>query len=287
MSKTIYKWRVWCVTENDWETIWSIEEPTVCPTNVNHTIDSSKTTIIDTITEDFPLSDVGQKIAVHSSPKPNEVGKTSYIVWAGAGDDTVSDPNVLGNGDLLHFSLTPGTSMVSKDMKFSSDFGKVWIHEPYLSYTDAGTGDYVQAFVVVEPTLLQTFVDKFLYVDNNWVKPVPLDGSITPTHGFAATPRLMPRTFSHDGDWDYDGTNLIPNYAGTGGYKISDIERYVHRFVNKLPVCGSNPYFALTSDESIELPSGYALRIECHNVSNTTWYASVFVEVYREMTNKP
>lgn len=285
--KTIYNWRIWCVTDNQWKTVWDVNSPTSCPTNNAHQIDSTKTSIIDTISESYPLSSVGEKIAVHSSPKPNDPGKVSYIVWAGAGDNLTVNPHTLGDGEGLQFDFTPGTAMISRDLKFSPDFGKVWIHEPYLSYQNAGIGDYVTAYVVVEASQLQTMANKFMYIENNWVKPVPLDGSITPTHGFAATPRLMPRTFSHDGDWDYDGVNLLPNYTGTGNYKISDIDRYVHKFVNKIMISGNSPYFALTSDESIELPAGYSLRVEVHNVSNTTWNASVFVEIYREMTNKP
>jgi hypothetical protein len=41
------------------------------------------------------------------------------------------------------------------------------------------------------------------------------------------------------------------------------------------------------SDESSLLPDGYFLRIEAYNMSDTEWNASVFIEVFREMTSKP
>lgn len=286
-TSTIYKWRVWCNTDNDWYEVWNPIEPSNCPQNSAHTIDETKTVIIDTISSTFPLSDVGDKIAVHSSPKPTEAGATTYVVWTGAGDDLTTDPHTLGEGELLQFQLTPGTSVLIKDFKCSPSFGKIWIHEAYLSYDDAGFGDYITAFVVAPASPLQTVANLSLYLDGHWVKPVPMDGSITPTHGFAANPSLLPRTFSHDGDWDWDGYQLTPNYAGGGGFKISDEDKYVHRFVNKIPIHGTNPYFTLTSDESSLLPPGYFLRVQAHNVSDTTWNASVFLEIYREMTNKP
>lgn len=287
MANTIYKWRLWCTTDNAWFEVWSPTEPTNCPDNSAHSIDTTKTSILDKISEDFPLSDVGDKIAVHSSPKPAELGKTVYVVWTGSGDDLTTDPHTLGNGELLQFQMTPGTALVTKDLKFSPSFGNAWIHEAYLSYETAGFGDYITAFVVAPASPLQTVANLMLYLDGTWVKAVPTDGSITPTHGFAGTPSLLPRTFSHDGNWDWDGTTLSPNYTNTGGYKISHEEKYIHRFVNKIPLHGTNPYFTLTSDESSLLPPGYFLRIEAHNVSNTIWNASVFLEIYREMTNKP
>lgn len=289
MTTTVHKYRVWCNNEQQWIEVWSPSEPTTCPHDGNdHTIDDNKTVIVETVTQLFPMSDIGDKIAVHSSPKPIEATNTTYAVWTGAGDDIESDPPIIGDGDLLHYSFTPGVASIAKDLKFHPSFGKVWVHEAYVRYSGAGSGDYVTAFVVVPVSQLQPYANLFLYVDaDNWVKSVPLDGSITPTHGFAATPYLMPRTFSHDGDWDYDGENLIPNYNGTGGYKISSIERIIHRFVNKIPISGSNPYFELSSDESAWLPPGYFLRIVGYNNSNTEWNMDVFVEIYREMTYKP
>ena len=47
---TLYKYRVHCTTDNQNEFIWLDEndsEPTTCPTNTSHSIDSSKTTIVD------------------------------------------------------------------------------------------------------------------------------------------------------------------------------------------------------------------------------------------------
>ena len=47
---TLYKWRVYCTTDSTYEYIWteSDDEPTLCPTNTAHTIDPTKTFLIDT-----------------------------------------------------------------------------------------------------------------------------------------------------------------------------------------------------------------------------------------------
>lgn len=46
---TVYKYRVWCNTESAWQYVWSESEtePTNCPNDTGHTIDSDKTTIAE------------------------------------------------------------------------------------------------------------------------------------------------------------------------------------------------------------------------------------------------
>ncbi len=42
----MYKYRVWCITENAWVTTWDMDEPLACPNNNTHTIDSNATTVL-------------------------------------------------------------------------------------------------------------------------------------------------------------------------------------------------------------------------------------------------
>lgn len=283
---TVHYWKAWCTTDNKWVHGWNDTQPTKCFENISHDVDISQNVILGTVEDVYPRSSVGDKIAVHSSPKPDVYGKTTYVVWTGAGDDLTTSPDTIGGGDLMIFSMTPGTPTVTKLVKFSPEFGDVWIHEAYLKFENAGVGDYIEAYVTASPTPLQTAANLNLYIDGDFIKFTT--GTPTATHGFAGTPVLLPRTFSHDGDWDYDGTDLTPNLSGTGAYKMSNIERRVHKFVNKIPCMGNCPtYFSMTSDETSYLPSGYFMEIVCHNVSNTTWTASVIMEIYREKTYEP
>lgn len=49
----LYQWRLRCTTDTRFEYIWSETEPTLCPTDGAHTIDSSKTTIVDKIADNL------------------------------------------------------------------------------------------------------------------------------------------------------------------------------------------------------------------------------------------
>lgn len=233
----------------------------------------------------LPLSTLdSKKLSVHPSYKPEVDGTTTYAVWVGAGDDTVSNPSILGEGDLLHFEMVPGVAQVSKDVKFDhAAFGRVWIHEAYMKFDNGGPGDYISGDVIASASVVQTSVNLDLILDGDYIKYSP-SGPGTGTHGFGGTPNLIPRTYSNDGSWDFDGTNLTPNLTDTGQYNISTVDTVVHRYVNRIPVTGSSPYFSMTSDETTELNPGYFLRITCHNVSDTTWNLSSMLEIYREQT---
>ncbi len=241
----------------------------------------------------LPFSDIDdKKLAVHPSYKPTVDGGSTYAVWTGAGDDLSQSPSGLGEGPMLHWDMSPQTGSplvtqeVTVDLEFDPAHGRVWVHEGYLKFNNGGCGDYMESYIMSYATPVQTAANKILYIEDNWIKYAT--GSPSPaTHGWAGTPVLVPRTFSQDGDWDWDGTNLTPNLNGTGGYKISDIQRKVHRYFNKIPCSGSSPYFSMTSDETTEILEGYFIRISAYNISNTTWNASIIIEIYRERTYVP
>lgn len=247
---------------------------------------------------------LGGKIAVHSSPKPEPPGITTYVIWSGSGDDiTAPSTDSIGAGDLMVFNMDggPGSSKTI-DVKFDPAHGRVWIHEAYIRYTDGGFGDHMTVDVIAPATPLIDITGSpglgsplpgspdYTVDEDGWVH-YSLGGPGTGTHILAGTPVLLPRTFSHDGDWDWDGgVNLVPNFAGTGEYKMTAVETTVHRYINKIPCFGSSHnYFTLSSDESAELPvaGGYFCRVTCHNVSGNTWSASCFMEIFRERSFTP
>lgn len=237
--------------------------------------------------EDLPYSEVGGKLWVHSSAKPVIPGKTLYVQWIGRGDDVQN--HMLGQGDPLHFHMTPGTPSTSRDIKFDPMFGDVYVHEGYCAWDEAGQGDTMTALIMADGTPLQQFVNLDLVIDAEGSVHYSPQGPGTGTHGFAAVPHLLSRSFSNDGEWDYDATlGLRPNFLNTGGYRISIHEQVVHRFVNDAPVYGSsNNYFRMVSEDTFLLPAGFFLRITCNNNSDTHWHASVMMTVYRERTFQP
>lgn len=286
MTDTIYKYRVWCTTDNKWVESWGATLPTTCAENNTHTIDSTKTTIIDQISAAFPSSDAGNKIVVHSTPRPMMGANTLYSYWTGSGDDVIN--HIIGAGTPAVFALTPGTPSVSVDIEFDVLFGEVYIHEGSFLWRNAGIGDYVSAEVIAKASPITTYVSHDLVIDSDNYILYSSGGPGTGTHGFAATPHLLPRPFSKDGDWNYDGVSLTPNFTKTGGYKISSQEHIIHRFMNKVMLVGSSDsYMRMVSHESTQIYAGYIIRITCHNISNTTWQGTAMITAFRDSTAKP
>jgi hypothetical protein len=255
------------------------------------------------ITQNTPA--LGNKVAVHSSPKPELEGTETFVVWTGAGDDpNATDGCGLGEGDLLNFLMTIGIPEVTKDVIWNqAAFGRVWIHEAYLKFTNGGNGDYITAYVMSKPSnildaatvaalegagqlpLGAVSLDLVQHEEDETRFKMAPDGPGTGTHGFGGTPVLVPHTFTKNGDWDFDGTNLLPNLTGTGSFTIHNVEKICHKYVNKVPCFGTcATYFMMSSDETAEIRDGYFARITCYNKSNTNWQASVLMEIYREQT---
>ena len=227
----------------------------------------------------LPLSDLdGKRLAVHSSAKPL-IDETIYAVYTGRGD--------FDDSELLLFNMEPGMSSKSIDIEFDEAFGRVWIHEAYLKFQDGGPGDCISAEVVANGVQLQTSVNLDLVVDVDGNISYSPGGPGTGTHGFVDTKiSLIPRTFSKDGDWDCNAAGgLIPNMEGTGGFTMNTQDTPIHRYVNQIPCFGScNSYVGLQSTEAARLRANYKIQVTAFNVSNTTWTASCFLEVYRERT---
>lgn len=237
----------------------------------------------------LPKSELdGKKLAVHSSPKPVVSGTRTYAIWTGCGDDMGA--NDIGDGPLLDFESEVDTPTKAIKVEFLNNAGRVWIHEGYLAFEGGGAGDFMSADIRAHATPLQQASDlDYNLVDNgkgsNWIVYA---GAGLGTHGLAGNPVLLPRTFSKDGDWDYDGVTLTPNGGGTGAYKMCDADQIVHRYINRIPCRGTSyGYFTMSSDETTELPEDYYMELTQHNVSNTVWTATVLIEIYRERTHDP
>lgn len=289
MTQEVFLYRVYDTVLNQTAEVWSPTIPTVSPLNAEHPIDAAKTVIVDTVSSSHPVSDLDNfKMAVHASAKPyNPDGSTTYVVWVGAGDDmnATNAEMGIGEGELIQFNMTPTDTSKTVRVQFNPIHGKVWLHQGYIRFANGGIGDYMDAQILSLPTPVQQVAQLNLEIVDDWIIP-----SANGTHGFADPTKiqLIPRTFSKDGEWDYDGVNLIPNMTGTGAYKISNIERVIHKFINKVQLQGTcNTLSPLTSHDTMWFPPNYVMDIVAHNVSGTSWNANVLIEVYRERTYLP
>lgn len=52
MSRQLYKYRVFCNTENDYKYVWGQDAPIVCPSNSLHSLNTNSIVVVDSIKED-------------------------------------------------------------------------------------------------------------------------------------------------------------------------------------------------------------------------------------------
>lgn len=229
------------------------------------------------------ISEVGEKIWVHNSPKPEKKGRQFYVYWTGSGDDV--DNGILGGQDPNFFVMETGTPTNVVDIKFDHSKGDFYIHEGHLLWDGAGIGDYFEAFVVAEPSLVQPFANLDLILDGDMIKYAP-GGSGTGTHGFAAVPSPVPN-WDGTGCWDFDKKTqmLIPNVDCAGRWDLFTVEKNVARFINKIPMYSNSYGFeTLDSDDTFRIFPGYFVRCTAHNISDGNWVCTFYMTAFRERT---
>lgn len=123
----LYKYRVYCNTEEIPVVTWSTSEPTVCPNNNTHTIDASKTVIIDKVLSDevsIKEEDVptGGHYKIVSNVLVCPANTTSTHNYSYPYDMTVLDMFMVTEethkGDVLNLIMSPDTTigMISADV---------------------------------------------------------------------------------------------------------------------------------------------------------------------------
>ena len=224
----------------------------------------------------------GNKIAAHVSAKPIINGKAFYATWTGAGDHVTTGQ--IAGGDKLTFSFDAGINQVTRVMRFHENNGDAYLFDGYIKWHGATVNDWIDVDICADGTALQQVANLDLIINGDWIEYV---GPGAGTHGFAATPILLPRSYSKDGEWDYSpSTGLIPNFTSTGGFKISTEIKTVHTFINNMPLLdAASDYMKFWSQESTLLPQGYYMdmRVNCPD-GDGDLELSATILMYRERT---
>lgn len=222
---------------------------------------------------------------VLASTKPVLPGKILYFYWAGVSDD-VSDPAKVGvgNGNPVLIDVEVGDATKKVDLYFGNySHGElVYIAGGAFQWENTTFGDAISMIVMAAATPTQQSVNLDYNVDgdNRLIATTPGTG----THGLAGTPVFVPH-YCNKGYW-----NLTADFqaefrpGGDGMFDWYTVEREAARFVNQLPLFGTETKgLQLSSPETSQLPAGYFLRICCHNGTGTAWKLTGSVMLYREI----
>lgn len=189
MAEEVYKYQVWCDTDSKYETVWAEEKPTTCPANDGHTIDQSKTTIIDQVANtDVEISNASftatsKHMLVEVAPRegiglnfytPNFCDRTTWyegstaiteFAMTDSGDKTTWNTNGTHTGpwvDLTHGKIfaedliTAATPAYLCKVEVSTDTGTTWVEKTENDFDatdDDFSVDYVNGTVTFNSAL--------------------------------------------------------------------------------------------------------------------------------------
>jgi hypothetical protein len=203
-----------------------------------------------------------KKIIVHSSPRP--LSPKTYTHYMGRGDDLGSS---LHGESEVQFAMTCTGTYVESDFKFISD-GMVYMRGACFGWESCSWGTEISAEMYADSTPLYEASSNNLYaVDLYHRIYVPASG----TYSFAGNPVPVQAIDANGlpcGYWNVSSDGLSLEYSPTlsGSYDLYDIEVQVARFVQKVPLYGSNYTLkSLESDDVEYLPPGYFMRMKIWN----------------------
>ena len=294
----LFKYRVWCNTENTWINTWSETTPTVCPNNNSHEIDSNKTLIVEKKLDKGPVDQSG-KTRVHQTSR--KLGTRTCFVGTG---DNPDDSEDIGNGErfMINHNVDDATTQISYfDLNYINN--ESWIHEGYIIWDNA-IFDCVTLEVVPRVTnfhIDSTAETNYQLYNNYLIIPAAGDGNVvidsdltSPIGGLIYMPNSdlgePPTAFWHA---EYNSTtkqfeNITPAPYGNGRYNLFAVEVPFAKFVNKIPLLGHG-FQRLQSSDVDQLGHGMRFKFTAetyleNGVEDHLWRVAFAITFHREKT---
>lgn len=286
----LYKYRVWCNDENSWLESWGIEEPTTCPNNSAHTIDTNKTTIVQKKKDLGPV-DISGKQRVHQTSR--KLGLR--VMWTGIGDDT-TDLHSVGGGTPFVMSHVIGEPQPEEIyIDYNMVHNETWLHEGYVTWKSCNMDTLTLEMVSrATETQVGTNTNYNLY-GGYLIVPAAGNGTIDVTADI--TDPNAGLVYMPDNDlgesptafWnaDYNPTtklyeNITPAPSGNGRYNMFPFEMVFARFLNRMPLLGDG-FIALNSSDTDRMGHGMRLKmIGGTNQADHDWSVACLMCLHRE-----
>jgi len=296
-TSSLSKYRVWCVSENIYVEGWYESEPTTCPHNNTHSINSSLTTIVDVLENGISIDSSG-KAKVHGTARP----ENTVTYFTGRGDD-ITIPNNVGGGDrfaIKHNIGDPMSQSIYADFNIINN--ETWIKEGYIIWQHADIDHMTMAVVPRVPayTHVEGANTNFrLYSAGGIIIPAAGNGDVTFTgdilamHGGLVYMPPSDKGVKPPAFWNATWNNTTHKFenltaapTGNGSYNIFAFEVTLNRFVNSVPLLGDDGNLRLTSEDCSQVGHGmrFKVTIESTEPDDHIWGASFVLTLFRAKT---
>jgi hypothetical protein len=142
----LYKYRLYCSTEDEYVNTWREDIPTVCPNNNTHTIISGSIVIVDSHLDEGPTMGDGRPL-VRADTRPLET--QTYFTMAG---DTASG---IGDGTVLRWDFSNDDGLIDAPAGYKtkeiilSFLDPIYLKDGTIYFFNAPWGSYCDMHIVV------------------------------------------------------------------------------------------------------------------------------------------
>lgn len=292
MAQQVDKYRVWCTVDSKWVFVWSDIEPTVCPENITHAIDTSKTSIVDSI-KDEEDRDTSNRLRIHETSRP--IGTKTY--FTSVGDDD-SAPEKVGNGSMIqHDHIIGAAANESKYIDYNMADNETWVHEGYLFWNNCKL-DKISLEIVPRVTATSSGANTNYNLYGGYlITPAAGDGTLSldndmtsETHGLIYMPDdddgNQPVAY-WNADWN-STTKLYENITaaplGDGRYNMFSVEIIFDRFISKVCMTNSGS-IKMTSADTARVGAGMRFKLLTYTFgADHDWDFTGTLNLYRAKT---
>jgi hypothetical protein len=288
----LYRYRVWCNTESTWVDIWDTVEPTKCPNNSEHSINTDKI-IVTQKKKDVGPQDRSGKTRVHQTSR--KLGLR--VMWTGVGDDP-TDIHKVGNGESFEVVHDLGEGdPESLYIDFNMVKNETWLHEGYITWKNCEM-DKLSLEMCPRVTAGEAGTDtNYNLYGGYMVIPAAGDGTFNitaditdPNAGLVYMPDNdlgeAPTAFWNA---DYNSTtklyeNITPAPTGNGRYNMFSVEITFARFLSHMPLLGSG-FIALNSSDTDQMGHGMRLKMVAdtsQTAEDHVWSVACLMCLHRE-----
>jgi hypothetical protein len=256
---TVYKYRIFCTTDNKYEYVWADENiPTQCPVNSNHSIDPSQTTIVEEISSNDVniVSDATKKVDSDNNQKVTiqpRLGSGTTIITHNFGDpctwyqnsvevvDEILTPKVPGVYDVYKCSKTNIIDIehgrITFDERVDQKY-KIRVKVNDVVVTSGFTFNYEDGEITFATPLTSNDVVKlkFWYATDSVFTIAPLPGKKLKIEQvetqFSVDVDMAGKTEARFEEWGYNPNNL-PNKMMYKRTRYKNIAQFVDESNNK------------------------------------------------------
>lgn len=165
---TLYHYKIWCTTENDYIFTWMTEPPTTCPNNNGHTVDTNSIILIETVSE--------QAVTIK---QPTDgyfmIEHYEFPIPSGTPGDTVTINHVMDDTVLLWITGFDGTPesvgdkfdvVVNPDTTIGVVTSTVNVTDTVINVNSTVTANAVRGmYITLDDTVNVQNVGKILAID--------------------------------------------------------------------------------------------------------------------------